>query len=72
MRVLDLRGQECPKPVLRALRALATTAEKLLVILVDSRSCAETIKYMVESLAIGAADYREEAPGVYRVTVFRA
>lgn len=65
-----MRGQECPKPVIRVLRILAVRGVSRLEVLVDSPDCAETIKYMVESLAVGKADYRRE-DGHYRVEVVK-
>ncbi len=69
-RVIDLRGQECPKPVLRTLRTIAVSSEREYLVLVDSRDCVDTIKDLVESLDIGEARvFQEESH--YKVIIVR-
>lgn len=51
MRVLDLRGEECPTPITKVVRAFAgmEIGEKI-TILLTSKSCAEAIKNLFESV----------------------
>lgn len=70
--VIDLRGQECPVPVLRAVRVLSRLPPGgSVVFLTDSEECAETIKYLVKSSAIGTVASRRKK-GYIEVAVTKA
>ncbi len=70
--VIDLRGQECPEPLLRAVRVLSRLPPGGSVIfLTDSEECAENIKYLVKTSAIGTVTSRKKG-GYIEVAVSRA
>lgn len=51
VRVLDLRGEECPIPITKAVRTFAGMGVgEEITILLTSRSCAEAIKNLFESV----------------------
>lgn len=52
--VLDLRGEECPGPLAKTLRALSALREgKKIVVLMSSRECAEVLIELLKSLGFG-------------------
>ena len=51
MRILDLRGEECPIPITKVVRAFAgMEIGEEITILLTSKSCAEAIKNLFESV----------------------
>ena len=52
MRTLDLRGEDCPGPLVKTIRELAKMRKGEKVVLTTSKLCVELIKQTVELLEI--------------------
>lgn len=71
LKVVDLRGQECPTPVIRVLREFMALGEGgEIVALIDSEPCVEQIKAFLGHLPDAEVDAIRES-GYYRLRVRR-
>jgi TusA-related sulfurtransferase len=53
MSILDLRGEDCPGPLVKTIRALAKMRKgEKIVVLTTSKLCVELLEQTVESLKI--------------------
>ncbi len=48
--VLDLRGEECPSPLVKVARTLTKLDNKKLVVLTDIKECVSLIRETIESI----------------------
>ena len=70
--VVDLRGQPCPEPLVRAVRVLARLPPGgSVVFLTDNEECADNIAYVARSSGIGPVSVRRRR-GYFEVAVSRA
>ncbi len=69
MKVLDLRGEECPTPITKVVRAFAEigVGEELVAIL-TSRECAEALKTLFEGSSVAGIELTEEG-GTIRLRI---
>ncbi len=63
MSTLDFRGEECPGPLVKTLRALAKIGKgEKIVVLTTSQQCVELLKQVEESLEIAKMEvHRKES-----------
>jgi TusA-related sulfurtransferase len=68
MSILDLRGEDCPGPLVKTIRALAKMRKgEKIVVLTTSKLCVELLEQTVESLKIAKIEVqnRENLYEVY-------
>lgn len=59
-KVLDVRGEECPEPVIKVARALEATEEgDTIFVLTDNYECVKYIKELVNIANIGELEIKE-------------
>ena len=69
-RVLDLRGEDCPGPLVKAIReASKTPIGGSIQVLTDSDRCVELLKDMVSDLGLGKVTVDDK--GDYKVVVIQ-
>ncbi len=71
VRVLDFRGEDCPDPLVKAVKAVSEAGEcEVIKVLTDSETCARLIKESVELFKLGSV--RTERVGDCFELVIRA
>lgn len=69
MKILDLRGEECPGPLVKTIRELSKACKgEELVLLTTSRMCVDMIRESVEAFGIGSIDVAEK-DGYYEIVL---
>ncbi len=69
--MLDLRGEECPGPVIKTLRKLVSAKKgEEIIVLTDSKECVNVIRESIVSLGIGSFDVKQEG-SYYRIMIVK-
>ncbi len=66
--LLDLRGEECPAPLVKVARTLAKISDKTLIVLTDIKECVKLIRETVESIGSYNVDVQEDK-GYWKIIV---
>jgi selenium metabolism protein YedF len=69
MKILDMQGQPCPIPVVKAKEVLAGQDAKGVVVLVDNSVAVQNLEKMAKGTGCGFSYAEEE--GLYRVTIVK-
>lgn len=68
MKKIDLRGMECPTPLIKAIEEYTKLGEgETLEILMDSKQCVELLDEGINEMKAGEIKIEETNPGTYKV-----
>jgi len=69
--ILDFRGEECPKPLVKTLRKLADAKKgEEIIVLTDSKECVDVLRESIVPLGLGSFDVKQEG-SYYRITIIK-